>query len=249
MNTAPSTASQIANSPYTQMGARYGAKKAGTALASKYGSGWKGVSGAKGGAIGIAGDVAAHYLRPKAEAIDMGKPEYADLVSKYRRREEGPGTGVMANAVDWGTKGMQYGGYYGAAIGAAAGAIRGAATKKAKSAYSDFLPDDARTIIGDAYRKYLGRDPEAGAVEGWMTGQGWKPGDKGVGQKHLFEGIDAIRNSEEARMRQGIPGGGINTAPTPGAVPSFTPNAIPSSFLNPETVEMLNQNRRAQLGY
>lgn len=232
-----------ANSPYAQKGY--------SALAKAYlpkSTGWKAASGVKGGAIGIGGSIAANYLKPKAEAIDMGKPEYADLIGKYRRREEGPGSGIAANAVDWASKGAQYGGWYGAAIGAAAGAARGAITKKAKSAFSDFKPDDARTIIADAYRKYLGRDPEAGAVEDWMSGQGWKPGDKGVGQKHVLGKIAEIENSPEAMQKRGqIPGGGINTAPT--QMPTFTPNATPSSFLSPEQVAMLDENRRARLGY
>lgn len=244
VNTAPNYYKQAATSPLAKKGyASIAAKYAPKDTAGNVASGWKGVGGVKGGAIGIGGSIAANYLKPKADAVRMGGAEFGDLTDKYKRREAGPGSGIAANAIDWGTKGMQYGGYYGAAIGAAAGAIRGAYTKKAKSAYSDFLPGDARGIVADAYRKYLGRDPEAGAVEGWMTGQGWKPGDKGVGQNAMFEKLEDIKNSPEARARIN-PGVVANTAPR-----NFTPAAIPSSFLRPDTVNMLDERRRQQLGY
>lgn len=239
MNTGP-TAAYIANSPLAQKGYSAAAK----AYLPKS-AGWKAASGVKGGAIGIGTSLAANYLKTKSDPIKMGGDEFGAITDKYKRREQSAGPGYKAAMLERAGQGAQYGGWYGAAAGAVGGAIEAAAKKHAKSAYSDFLPDDARGAITEAYQKYLGRDPEAGAVDEWMTGQGWKPGDKGVGQDSVFGKLNQIKNSPEAMQR--IPGGGINTAPT--QMPAFTPNATPSSFLSPEQVAMLDENRRARLGY
>lgn len=244
----PAYVEQALNSPLASKG--YGA------IASKYvpktalgkvAPGWKAAGGVKGGAIGIGSELLGSYLKPKEDMPIMGG-EFGDITDKYKRRLQTAGPGILGGAVRGAGQGAQYGGGYGALAGAVIGGAYGAAKKHATTAYSDFVPDSARGAITDAYRQYLGRDPEAGAVEGWMTGQGWHPGAKGVGQKELFGKLAEIKNSPEAQQYAGgsIPGGGVNTAPrTP---VNFNPTPIPSSFLSPDKVEMMNNFRRRQLG-
>lgn len=258
------TAAQVWGNPYVQQGARTLTRhylprtaaqtgiKVGASgsmgarpITGAYGgssikSGFKPVGGATGYGIGVGSEMLGNYLKPKEDQPIYGG-EYGDITDKYTRRLEGAGPGIMGGMVKGAGQGAQYGGWYGAGIGAIAGGIIGAATKNATTAYSDFKPGDARNIITEAYQKYLGRDPEAGAVEDWMTGQGWKPGDKGVGQYSLFEKLDNIRNSEEARQRSGIntaPGNNVtqigNWRPGPIAIPEYFRNS-------PEAQELANR--------
>ena len=231
--------SYAANSPMAQKG--YAAIAAKTLPKS---AGWKAASGVKGGAIGVGTSIAANYLKTKNDPIIEGA--YGNITNKYQRRLQDAGPGYASAMINRAGQGAQYGGWYGAAAGAAAGAVEAAIKKHAPTAYSDFKPQDMNGLITDAYRQYLGRDPEAGLVDNWMRGQGWKPGDKGVGQKQVFEELDSIKNSPEA---QAYANRGISTAPTNMPTQSFTPSAIPSSFLSPEKVAMIDDIRRRQLGY
>lgn len=67
----------------------------------------------------------------------------------------------------------------------------------------------ARDQLTNAYRQYIGRDPEAGAVDNWLSGAyGWGTGEGQVGQM-----IQGIQNSGEAQAYaaahpQGGGGGG-----------------------------------------
>jgi hypothetical protein len=207
-------------------------------------AGFKPIGGIKGGAVGIGSELLGNYLKPKEDPIISGG-QHGDFLDKYQRRLQTAGPGILGGAVKGAGQGAQYGGWYGAGAGAVIGGAYGAAKKHAKTAYSDFTPEGARGAITDAYRKYLGRDPEAGVVEQRLASQGWKRGDKGVGQKQLLGMMDEIQNSPEAMQR--TPGGGINTAPR--APINFSPSPIPSSFLSPEKVQMLDESRRRQHGY
>jgi len=241
MATASTFANYAANSPYAQKG--YAAIAAKTLPKS---AGWKAATGVKGGAIGIGTSLAANYLKTKNDPIIEGA--YGDITNKYQRRLQDAGPGYASAMINRAGQGAQYGGWYGAAAGAAAGAVEAAVKKHAPTSYSDFKPEDMNGLINDAYRQYLGRDVEPGRVDEWMRGQGWHPGAKGVGQKQVFEELDTIKNSPEAQAyrmnHSNTPSVGINTAPS-----SFTPSAIPSSFLSPEKVAMLDDIRRKQLGY
>ncbi len=233
--------SPLATKGYGAIAAKYVPKN----TAGQVAGGWKAASGVKGGAIGIGSELLGNYLKPKEQMPTMGG-EFGDITDRYTRRQQTAGPGILGGAVKGAGQGAQYGGAYGAAAGAVIGGVYGAAKKHATSAYADFKPDDARGAITDAYRKYLGRDPEAGVVDARIAGQGWKPGDKGVGEKGLFSQLADIKNSEEARnYAGGGSSGGINTAPR--NVP-YNPAPIPSSFLSPEKNEMMNQFRRKQLG-
>jgi hypothetical protein len=234
--------SPFAHQAYGALAAKYVPRNAMGAIAP----GWKAASGLKGGAIGLGSNLLGNYLKPKEQQPTFGG-EFGNITDKYQRRLQTAGPGILGGAVKGAGQGAQYGGWYGAAGGALAGAIYGGAKKHAKTAYSDFLPDSARGAITDAYREYLGRDPEAGAVEGYLKNLGWKPGDKGVGEGGVNYALGQIKNSQEARQRSGVPGGGINTAPR--APVNFSPSAIPSSFLSPEKVQMLDETRKRQLGY
>ncbi len=241
INTAPNYTQAALNSPlagkaYASLAAKYLPKNS----AGNVATGFKGVSGLKGGAIGIGGEIAAHYLKPKEDQPIFGG-EYGNITDKYDRRLQTAGPGIMGGAVKGATTGAQYGGGYGALAGAVIGGAYGAAKKHATTAYSDFKPEQMPGLITDAYRQYLGRDPEAGLVDNWMKGQGWKPGDKGVGQKHVFEELDSIKNSPEAMAYKGGTNlGTVNTAPSS----NFTPMPIPSSFLSADKVAMLDDYRK-----
>jgi hypothetical protein len=234
--------SPLAHKGYGALAAKYVPKNA----AGKVAGGWKAAGGVKGGAIGIGSELLGSYLKPK-EVMPTFGGEFGNITDKYQRRLQSAGPGILGGAVKGAGQGAQYGGWYGAGAGAVLGGVYGAAKKHAKTAYSDFLPNSARGAIADAYREYLGRDPEAGAIEGHLAGQGFKRGDKGVGEGGLNYVLSQIKNSPEAMQRGGIPSGGINTGPR--APVNFSPSAIPSSFLRPEQVQMLDETRRRQLGY
>lgn len=238
INTAAYFQNPAASKLYGVAAAKYIPKNS-AGLAAK---GWKSAGGVKGGAIGIGSEIAGNYLKPKSDPIIFGGHE--NILNNYDRRLQSSGPGILGGAVKGAGQGAQYGGWYGAAAGALIGGAYGAAKKHAKSSYSDLLPKDTPGLINNAYKQYLGRDVEPGFADAWMAGQGYKPGDKGVGQKQVIGLLDHIKNSPEAQQYSGNPRPGINTGPT-----NFSPMPIPSSFLSPEKVTMLDEARRRQMGY
>jgi hypothetical protein len=239
INTAAYFQNPAANKLYGSAASRFAPKTA----AGLTKTGWKGVSGIKGGALGIGGEVLGNYLKPKEDMPLMGG-EHGSITDKYDRRLQTAGPGIWGGVVKGATTGAQYGGGYGAIGGALIGGAYGAAKKHATTAYSDFKPEQVPGLINDAYQQYLGRDVEPGFADAWMAGQGFKQNDKGVGQKQIFGLLDHIKNSPEAKARGMNPQPGINTGPS-----NFSPMPIPSSFLSPEKVAMLDESRRRQLGY
>jgi hypothetical protein len=148
----------------------------------------------------------------------------AGLLSPYGRRNEGAG-GVGKGAMKGASYGWQAGRFIpgvgmvtGPILGAVIGGIAGAFTKNAKTAMTDFSVNDAQSAVTNAYRQFLGRDPEAGAVQSQLAGQGLKAGHKWVGESGLTSVLNQIRNSAEAKQyasRGSQPTSGM-TAPTSG---------------------------------
>jgi hypothetical protein len=117
--------------------------------------------------------------RDMAMNLASGNPAFAN----YRRRREGAG-GAGGGAL----KGLSYGsvaGPLGMAGGAAIGAIAGAFTKNAKTAMSDFYLDDAKQILRDQSEALRGRPATEEEIDEAIAGQGWKPGNRWVGQESL----------------------------------------------------------------
>lgn len=109
-----------------------------------------------------------------------GNPYYTN----YRRRREGAG-GAAKGAM----KGFGYGAMTGNPLamagGAVIGGIAGAFTKNAESAYSDFYLDDAKQVLRDWTRDNWGREATEDEIMGAIEGQGWKSGNRWVGQQSL----------------------------------------------------------------
>lgn len=130
---------------------------------------------------------------PGVSAASNG--DIASLFAGYQRRNEGAG-GVMKGAATGAAMGAKAG-WMGAAGGAIVGGLVGAATKNAKSAMTDFSVQDARTIIGDAYRQYLGRDATSAEIQESLRGVGFKAekGHKWVGEQGLSAIVRAIQQA------------------------------------------------------
>lgn len=240
------TAEQYWNNPASSKGtALLAAKYLPKTAAGSYAAGFKPMGGVSGAGIGIGTEIAGAYLKPKEDQPIFGGV-HGDLIDRYTRRLQTAGPGILGGAVRGAGQGAQYGGWYGAAAGAVAGGIYGVAKKHATTAYSDFKPEDARTSITDAYSKYLGRAPEEGVVDTYLANQGWKPGDKGVGQYSMFGMLDSIKDSPEAAQYAGI-----NTAPTNTLMNTYKPAGInvPGYFANnPKAMEIINRmNQRNQV--
>lgn len=150
--------------------------------------------------IGIAGEVLGSLLKPKAQQAKMG--DFEDYLRPYRRREEGSGDGVLGGAAKWGGRGAQIGSVIpglgtaiGGGIGAAVGAIGNLFTKNAASAQTDFTVDDAKSAIRNLYRAEGGRDVGDDELMTILKGQGWKPGDRWVGEKGMLSVMGNLRNN------------------------------------------------------
>jgi hypothetical protein len=119
--------------------------------------------------------------------------EYDD---PYTRRNEGSG-GAGAGALT----GMKYGsaaGPAGMAVGALAGAISGFFTNNAETAKTDFAIADARNIISQAHKDAFGRDITPEYLDEIVRGQGWKQGDRWMGQDSLAYVLDAFASQAPA---------------------------------------------------
>lgn len=138
------------------------------------------------------------------------------LVAGAPRRGGGTG-GTASGALSGASTGSSIGSFVpglgtlaGGAIGALIGGIGGAITKHAASAPTDFLVDDARNAIAARVKETGG--PED--VDTILRGQGWKPGDRYVGQAGL-EGVFRNLDANAAKRAAGA-------APA-AAVPTTTP--------------------------
>jgi hypothetical protein len=119
-----------------------------------------------------------------------GNPAYAN----YRRRREGAG-GALSGGAKYAQLGASVGSVVpgvgtalGGIVGGIGGLIGGAFTKNAKTAMSDFYLDDAKQILRDQSEALRGRPATEEEIDDAITGQGWKPGNRWVGQ----EGLDYI---------------------------------------------------------
>lgn len=191
-------------------------------------------AGAALGGVSLATDYLGGKLKPKEEMPTYGG-EHGAITDSYGRRFEGAGPGVAGGAV----RGAGYGamlGPVGAGIGAGIGALVGGITKNAPSAFSDFKKEDAADALTKGYQTYLGRDPEPGAVDGRLAGQGLKPGDRWVGEKNLFDQLSQIKNSEEAQTRAS--GGGVADALSGMLGTMREPDAAGNGFWNPRAPKL-----------
>ena len=157
----------------------------------------------------IGGEILGNLLKPKAEQATVG--EFGDYLGDFGRREEGSGDGVMGGAAKWGGRGASIGSVMpgigtaiGGGIGAAAGAIGNLFTKNAASAQTDFTVDDAKTAIRNMYRSEGGRDVSDDELTTILKGQGWKPGDRWVGEKGMLSVMDSLRGNF-SKERGGAP--------------------------------------------
>lgn len=130
-----------------------------------------------------------------------------DLLEGYERRGGvGGHKAAMGQAISGAMTGASYGSMVpvigtlaGLGIGAAIGGLKGIIGRKAASAPTDFQAGDARDAVTKAYRQYLGRDPEAGAIETHLRNQGLQGGDRYVGEQGLQAVMKAIQSSPEAQ--------------------------------------------------
>lgn len=159
-----------------------------------------------------------------------------DLYSKpYERR--GGGTGGIGSGALTGASIGSVAGPIGAGAGAVIGGIVGAARKHAESAPTDFTVQDATAIIQNSYRDMFGRAATPDEVQAALTGQGWKQGDRYVGQQglqgvlgHLAEnaaagratasGATAAATSDATAGATGAGGSGATAAGTAAASPA-----------------------------
>lgn len=129
-------------------------------------------------------------------------------LSGMERRNEGAG-GALSGMAKGAGMGAGIGAYAGgvgaipgALIGGAAGLIGGAFTKNAKTAMTDITVDQARQAITQVFQREGGRTPTPQEVDQIIAGQGYKPGDWGVGEAGI---LDVIRNLQAnfAQERRG----------------------------------------------
>jgi hypothetical protein len=208
---------------YTQMGLGLGADIAGrqatnalmkggtSALTGAATPAWASGAAGMGAGIGInmAGNWLAEKKRVKEDVIDFGN--HGDLIGQYGRRLEGTGGGLEHGAIKGATMGsnpalLAATGGISAGVGALAGLTAAAVTKNAPSAYTDLTVQDGEAGLRDAYRTYLGREGSDEEIMGRIRGQGWKEGQRWMGQNPLLEHMDEIQGSPEAqayRARQG----------------------------------------------
>jgi hypothetical protein len=121
----------------------------------------------------------------------------------YGRRTKNVGTTHKQNLgrlASWTQMGARFGGV-GAGVGAAAAGIAALMGKRAPTARTDFAVNDARDAITRAYQQYWGRMPTEQDLMTHLQGQGWKQGDRWVGEQGLTSVLSAIANGEEARNR------------------------------------------------
>lgn len=107
----------------------------------------------------------------------------------YSRR--GGPTGGVGKGMLQGASMGSVAGPYGAAAGLVAGGVIGAIRKHAQSAPQDLTVDQARQIIAQVYQREGGRTPSPQEIDQIIAGQGYKPGDYGVGEEGL---LGVIRN-------------------------------------------------------
>jgi hypothetical protein len=150
--------------------------------------------------------------------------DLTDLMDDYGRRSKDVGTTHKQNLgrlASWTQMGARFGGV-GAGVGAAAAGIAALMGKRAPTARTDFAVNDARDAISRAYQQYWGRQASEQDLQTHLQGQGWKPGDRWVGEQGLTSVLSAIANGEEARNRaaamptQGmnVPGSGLKAGQT-----------------------------------
>lgn len=150
------------------------------------------------GAAGLPGATA-----PAEEFIDP-----TSYLAGFERRNEGAGgvwDGVKKGTAVGATAAKFAGPYAALALGGGAviGGIAGAFTKNAKTAMTDVTVDQAKQALRAVYEREGGRTPTEQELDQIIAGQGYKPGDWGVGEGGL---INAIRNlqtnfSKERRGR------------------------------------------------
>lgn len=144
------------------------------------------------GAVNLtAGQSAGGPVATPDEAIDP-----TSYLAGMQRRNEGAGgvwNGVKKGTGVGLTAAKFVGPYAPLAIagGAVIGGIAGAFTKNAKTAKDDLSLDQAREAIRQVYQREGGREPAPEEVESIIAGQGYKPGDWGVGEGGM---LAVIRN-------------------------------------------------------
>lgn len=152
-------------------------------------------------ATGQPGQPGGGVSAPRAGGMENRDP-MSYLPAQVDRRNEGAG-GVWAEAVKDAERGS-VGGPYGAAGGFVGGAIKGAFTKNAKTAMTDVTLEQAQQVLDQVYQSALGRHASPEEVQSQLAGQGWKPGDRWVGERGLLSVINEIQNSIEARHRGAV---------------------------------------------
>jgi hypothetical protein len=147
-----------------------------------------------------------------------------DLYSApYNRR--GGGTGGVGSGALKGASLGSAAGPIGAGVGAVIGGIVGAAKKHAATAPTDFTVQDATAIIKDSYRDMFGRDATAQEVQDALTGQGWHPGSRYVGQQGLQGVLGHLAENAAAQRAAGpAPGAGGPAATGAGSPLATNPN-------------------------
>ena len=127
---------------------------------------------------------------------------------------------TLSGAARGASAGGQYGGVYGAAAGAAIGAIAGRATRKAATQPTDLAVEDARLVLANVIQNELGHEPTRKEIDDILRGQGWKPGDRWVGEQNLLTVIGAIHSNAKA-ANDATPAAGATppSAPPTGAPP------------------------------
>lgn len=150
-----------------------------------------------------------------------------DLNSYDRRGGPGGHRSAMGSAVSGMSTGATVGSVVpvlgtavGAGLGAAIGGIKGLAQRRAATAPTDFMLDDATDALQRSYQQHLGRAASQDEINSQLGGQGWQSGDRYVGEAGLTSVLDSIRNSEEARNYR-------TNGPAAPAAPAAPPTTTP----------------------
>lgn len=150
------------------------------------------------GAINLSQPGAGVAGQPSATNTAIDPMSYLE---GYGRRGGSTG-GVMKGAATGAAMGSVVPGA-GTLIGAGIGAAVGAARKHAATAPTDLTVDQAKQVIQSVFQQEGGRQASPQELDAILAGQGYKPGDWGVGEEGL---MGVIRNlqSNFAKEHRGV---------------------------------------------